>query len=181
MKNTKETFNNLIKDQFQYGGKKYASKNKKKEATDILFDKHSHRWLVGTIDKYTHRYKNLARERDLLKIATYMYILWLKRGYHLSPKGSRKVINTEVKVKIDNFPTFISKLDEAKLIIKCSKAIDYISNFMENWSKCSFSKINEKSIFIVYQVTYQLWLKDFSHIAGQDKDTWNEQTSLTLA
>jgi hypothetical protein len=32
--------------------------------------------------KYLGRYKNFRREKDLLKIATYMYIAWLKEGYH---------------------------------------------------------------------------------------------------
>ncbi len=40
--------------------------------------------LLWTINKYLYRFKNQHREKDLLKIATYMYILWLKYGFHLS-------------------------------------------------------------------------------------------------
>ena len=71
-------FIELVRDQFTYGGKKYAL-SQERESTDVLFDRHGKNWLIGTIDKYTFRYQNLARERDLLKIACYMYILWLKR------------------------------------------------------------------------------------------------------
>jgi hypothetical protein len=33
--------------------------------------------------KYIFRFKNFHREKDLLKIATYCFILWLKMGAHL--------------------------------------------------------------------------------------------------
>ncbi len=34
--------------------------------------------------KYMFRYKNFHREKDLLKVATYCFILWLKTGGHLA-------------------------------------------------------------------------------------------------
>ena len=68
--------------QFQYGGQKYAQTSEK-EATDVLFDDFGKNWLFGTLAKYVKRYQNLARERDLLKIACYCFIIWLKRGFHL--------------------------------------------------------------------------------------------------
>ena len=52
-----EPFIELVRDQFQYGGKKYANSNEK-EATDVLFDRDGKNWLLGTIDKYTFRFKN---------------------------------------------------------------------------------------------------------------------------
>ena len=75
-------FNDLIIQQLTYGGKKYALTDKR-ESTDQLFDDFGRGWLFGTMAKYCKRFKNLARERDILKIACYVYILWLKKGFHI--------------------------------------------------------------------------------------------------
>jgi len=40
-------------------------------------------WILQTIAKYAGRYLQFKREKDLIKIATYCYIAWLKGGYHL--------------------------------------------------------------------------------------------------
>lgn len=81
-------FSSLIENQFNYGGEKYKLQGfEDRESTDIIssvfggnseFD-----WILGTIMKYVFRFKNFQREKDLLKIATYCYILWLKQGNHL--------------------------------------------------------------------------------------------------
>jgi len=41
-------------------------------------------WVLGTMAKYIGRFINFKREKDLLKIATYCYIVWLKMGFHLN-------------------------------------------------------------------------------------------------
>lgn len=81
-------FSDLIGDQFIHGGDKYKLPGfDDREATDIIssvfggeseFD-----WILGTMTKYIFRFKNFQREKDLLKIATYAYLLWLKQGNHL--------------------------------------------------------------------------------------------------
>lgn len=81
-------FTGLIGDQFNHGGEKYSLPGfDDREATDVIssvfggpseFD-----WVLGTMMKYLFRFKNFQREKDLLKIATYCYILWLKQGNHL--------------------------------------------------------------------------------------------------
>ncbi len=81
-------FTDLIGNQFEHGGDKYALPGfSDREATDVIssvfggpseFD-----WVLGTMMKYLFRFKNFQREKDLLKIATYCYILWLKQGNHL--------------------------------------------------------------------------------------------------
>jgi len=83
-----QKFADLISNQFSHGGDKYALPGfTDREATDIIssvfggpseFD-----WVLGTMTKYIFRFKNFQREKDLLKIATYCYILWLKQGNHL--------------------------------------------------------------------------------------------------
>lgn len=83
-----DKFAALIGNQFKHGGDKYKLKGfPDREATDVIssifggeteFD-----WILGTMMKYLFRFKNFNREKDLLKIATYCYILWLKQGNHL--------------------------------------------------------------------------------------------------
>jgi hypothetical protein len=83
-----EKFASLISNQFNHGGDKYKLQGfNDREATDVIssvfggeseFD-----WILGTMMKYLFRFKNFQREKDLLKIATYCYILWLKQGNHL--------------------------------------------------------------------------------------------------
>lgn len=172
-------FQELVVQQFAYGGKKYAQSTEK-EATDCLFDTHGFRWLVGTIDKYTYRYKNLARERDLLKIATYMYILWLKRGFHLGASGSEEIINTTVPVKSANFDKFVnlttgyfgSTIEEPDY----QQYVKRIHEMMCYWSEGEhkFQEITEEEIFAVYKACFMEWLMQFSDNAGQDTDTFNE-------
>ena len=91
-----EQFSNLIKNQFWHGGDKYKLKGfDDREATDIIssvfggeteFD-----WVLGTMMKYLFRLKNFQREKDLLKVATYCYILWLKQGNYLNENHDEDV------------------------------------------------------------------------------------------
>lgn len=83
-------FIELIRNQFDHGGAKYASGAKDKEFTDLICEAFPGQsgvdWVLGTCMKYMGRYKNFRREKDLLKVATYMYLLWLKGGFHLTPE-----------------------------------------------------------------------------------------------
>lgn len=86
-------FLDLIKDQIEYGGKKYAH-SEEKEATDLIVEVYGIKWLLGTIFKYLLRFGNQGREKDLLKTAAYCYILWLKYGFHL-----KETHDTDTSVK----------------------------------------------------------------------------------
>ncbi len=82
-------FASLIENQFKFGGEKYALQGfNDREATDVISSvfggKSEYDWVLGTMMKYLFRFKNFEREKDLLKIATYCYILWLKQGNHLN-------------------------------------------------------------------------------------------------
>lgn len=85
-KNNIDKFFQLIRNQFEHGGEKYQL-NSEKEFTDQICETFPGisgvDWVLGTMMKYLGRYKNFGREKDLLKIATYCYILWLKGGFHL--------------------------------------------------------------------------------------------------
>lgn len=175
-----ELFVSLIKDQFMYGGQKYAFNNKK-EVTDILFYTYGYKWLLGTMDKYTYRYSNLKREKDLLKIACYTYILWLKRGFHLNREGEQSIINTKVKVKEKYFSRFLSRKSENDIYIdkypKISNHILYISKLItemgnEAISDNAWYDITELDLFLIFSKAYSQWVKDSWHLNHtHDTDT----------
>jgi hypothetical protein len=81
-----EEFVKLIKNQIIHGGEKYKG-NDEEEFTDLICKSFPGEsgidWVLGTCMKYLGRYKNFGREKDLLKVSCYMYILWLKGGFHL--------------------------------------------------------------------------------------------------
>jgi len=89
-------FAKLVENQFIHGGDKYKG-NGEKEFTDIICEafhgdgETKVEWILGTCMKYLGRYKNFGREKDLLKVATYMYIAWLKGGFHLIDKHDEDV------------------------------------------------------------------------------------------
>jgi hypothetical protein len=81
-------FSDLIENQFKHGGEKYKLPGfDDREATDIISSvfggPSQDQWILGTIVKYIFRWNQFHREKDLLKSATYLYILWLKAGFHL--------------------------------------------------------------------------------------------------
>lgn len=84
-------FAELMENQFKFGGEKYALEGQPdKEITDWVCEicpgSTGVDWILGTMAKYIGRFKNFQREKDLLKIATYCYITWLKMGFHLQEK-----------------------------------------------------------------------------------------------
>jgi hypothetical protein len=83
-----QKFADLVSNQFNHGGDKYKLPGfDDREATDVISacfgGESQYDWILGTMTKYIFRFKNFKREKDLLKIATYAYILWLKTGAHL--------------------------------------------------------------------------------------------------
>lgn len=79
----------LISEQFEHGGyEKYKLQGfDDREATDVISSvfggERQDQWILGTILKYLFRWNNLHREKDLLKMTTYLYLLWLKQGFHM--------------------------------------------------------------------------------------------------
>ena len=82
-------FSKLIQHQLEHGGQKYAFSDEA-EWTDVIrgFDD---LWVLGTMMKYIGRYKSFGREKDLLKIATYAFLLWLQDGHHLKQEHDEDV------------------------------------------------------------------------------------------
>lgn len=91
-----DKFIQLIRNQFEHGGDKYAIEGMPEmEHTDIVCavspGKTGIDWIIQTIIKYCGRYLNFQREKDLLKIATFCYLAWLKKGYHLQESHDEDV------------------------------------------------------------------------------------------
>jgi len=165
-----------IKGQFVYGGTKYAQ-TKTKEATDCLFDDFGKNWLFGTLGKYCKRYSNLARERDLLKIACYCFILWLKRGFHLENLGTKKTINTTVDVKSKYFPTFNQKVFNFMGDFNPTlhdNVLDRVYFLLKLFATRSFRKIKEHELFEIFALCYYVWERDIpDEKKGLDQDLAN--------
>ena len=173
MRDKLQQFVKLIDDQFTYGGKKYALTTTK-ESTDMLFDIHGYRWLVGTMHKYIFRYTNLARERDLLKIATYCYIMWLKRGFHLGPRGTKNVIDTTVEIKSKYFNVFIDDvLIQDVEELPSEGRLDTIGHIFSVWSRREWYDITEEDLFKVFHLCYAIWESNYSDKEVHDTDTYN--------
>jgi len=89
-----EKFIKLISNQFEHGGEKYAL-GEDKELTDWVCELAPGNtgvdWILQTMAKYLGRFKNVKRERDLLKIATYAYICWIKLGFHIQSEHDEDV------------------------------------------------------------------------------------------
>ena len=178
-----DTFIGLVSDQFAYGGIKYGL-NDKRESTDELFDAHGKNWLLGTIDKYCYRYTNLQREKDLLKIATYMYISWLKRGFFVpteKDKGMSSPVDTNIQIKNEQFPKFVeivkSFYEEYKSEFTLIKdRISLISSILKKWSALdNWNEITQFHLNEVFCLAFIEWHSKYSKIKKRDLDTWNEE------
>jgi len=169
-------FCKLVEDQFAYGGKKYALSNSTtKESTDVLFETYGKNWLFGTMAKYIFRYKNLARERDLLKVATYCYIIWLKRGFFLKPEGTEEIIDTNVQIKTSFFNNFLERVKSFEFELVKQVDLFNVEAILRDFANVEFEGITEESIVKIFDCMYNAWLISFASKAGLDADTWNEE------
>jgi len=100
LKEKKENFDKfvkLIRNQLEHGGDKYQLLEDK-EMTDLICEfvpgKTGVDWVLGTCLKYLGRFKNFGQEKDLLKITAYMYLIWIKAGFHLSRTHNEDIKKT---------------------------------------------------------------------------------------
>ena len=176
-----KTFTNLVRDQFEYGGKKYALQEKR-ESTDELFDSFGKNWLLGTMCKYVYRTKNVNRGRDILKLACYCYIIWLKRGFQIIPTGiNDPVLDTNVAQKSQYYDSFLSSSNEkdanASLAILRERAVsplDLIEAKLKMMSKIEFNKITQFDLMHIFVLCYSYWFENFKDETRQDTDTWHK-------
>lgn len=92
-----ELFSDLVKRQWEYGGIKYGAgvEVQCRESTDILTEAFGLNGLLWTMAKYLFRFRNLRREKDLLKLSCYCFILWLKLGYWGNQEHDEDVYNED--------------------------------------------------------------------------------------
>jgi hypothetical protein len=183
-----QTFHDLIIDQFKFGGVKYAFTGQR-EATDELFDSFSYLFLMSTICKYCFRFKTMKAEKEMLKIATYSYLLWLKRGYYANPQGTSEITDTNLKIKSAYFNTFLDLIEFSEDIKGDIEIDDLCSKVKEMTNRqllCSsqagrlidliqigFNKITEEDLIYIYKTCYNIWKKNFSETPGLNTDTGN--------
>ncbi len=172
MNNDVNKFVELVENQFKYGGKKYANDDKK-EATDILFDRYGKDWFLGTINKYIFRYTNVARERDLLKIACYSFIMWLKRGFHIDNERIAP-INTTVENKKKSYPTWVfklkNKIEEYEKYYMDSFSLSDIEKILFSMNRLDFfCEITESEILKISIFCYFIWKTEIKN-KGEDQD-----------
>jgi hypothetical protein len=88
-------FAKLIMGEWSFGGEKYKFPVEGKEATDWVCElapgSTGCDWIFLTCAKYLARIINLKREKDLLKIGNYMFIAWLKMGFHLQHEHDQDI------------------------------------------------------------------------------------------
>lgn len=182
-----EKFIELVKDQFTYGGRKYALNNER-ESTDVLFETYGANWLFGTMAKYIYRFNNLARERDLLKIACYCYILWLKRGYWLKSTGLLDVLDTNTELKTKYYTTFVKEVNDFMYytdIEDCKNPNLIESDSIEFHKECilellkgfpfeNFNKTLKNDILNIFCRCYLIWKYKYKNTEKHDTDTYNE-------
>lgn len=165
-------FEELVADQFLYGGKKYANSNQK-EVTDILTEDYGLNGLLWCINKYVYRYENLNRVKDLLKISCYMYILWLKFGYHISEYGTAELQNTTVDIKEKYFTHFLNIVNISVNKVKKTKKenLEKITHLLKSLK--IFPK--EKTLIRIFTLCFAIWIYDnWDNKKDIDTDTWNE-------
>lgn len=183
-----EKFHELVKDQFIYGGKKYNITEKTgREGTDELVDDFGIGWLFGTMGKYVKRYANFPRERDLLKMGCYCYLLWIKKGYFLKIQGFQvDMVDTNIELKESFFGdfkeeanTYITDLLENDLIRVSSVSrpayMSLIYQKYKDWNREGWANIKRGEIFWVYAYIYIVWKEEFGNIEKHDTDTKNEE------
>jgi len=121
------------------------------------------------------RYKNVEREKDLLKLACYSFLLWLKRGFFLSLEGSTEPLNTTVEIKTKYFDLFKSRAtsnfsDRTPNLADVERLLLYL--YQVPWPS-----IQERDVFALFGRIFVIWKLEFfdKELAGQDTDTHVEQ------
>ncbi len=176
------TFEELIEDQFKWAGAtKYRASGEGKEVTDYLVEDFGWNGLLWTQAKYTKRFKNQGAEKDLLKIATYQYINWLKLGFHMDPINQQRLrsyVNTTVDTKTKYFSDFlhVMKLYE-ETGFKFPLAVHPMDQIYASLKTLKEeNKMREQStLFDIFLVCKKVWF-----MAGFDKaEIHNTDTGVT--
>jgi len=185
------TFEELIRNQFEYGGKKYAlSGSETRESTDDLFDDFGKSWLFGTMGKYIKRYRNLRLEKDILKIGCYSYITWLKRGFFVDEK---RVIplDTNLEVKKIYFDEFVYRFNKfsngyekhskkiiEKIALDDNNFLNLVYELLVQLTNKDWKETTEDNLFVIFYSMKHIWNENFSQLTEHKTDTGNTNEKL---
>ena len=143
-----EKWFDIIVKQFTHGSQKYTFFDEF-DYTDVLRYADPN-WVSVTIQKYVRRFEVEAREKDLIKMATYAYIVWIqdgekhagaKRDYHITPAVWNAIVSVtadsvELKNVMNHTYKFICGGKETDLL--------YIFFYcMKEWIKNNMQKRRE--------------------------------------
>lgn len=122
---------------------------------DILFSDFGKNWFLGTIGNY-------VKTKQINLTGYYIFIAWLKRGFHLKEKGSYDVINTTVESKLEYYSTFIDRALEyisTNEIIE-SETTNQIYELLKDCEDTIFELTPEKKFLQIFQLAYHTWDKN---------------------
>ena len=171
------TYDEFVNDQIQYGGKKYAHSNDR-EVTDVLTDIYGVLGLLWTIHKYVYRFYNVGREKDLLKIGAYMYILWLKYGFHLAGEPAQRLYDTNVRTKEAHFGQFVDQVNTwandvipAKVDLELTSTREKLDTLL---ASLKYFK-HRVSLLQIYFMVRDAWNTTFRASDAHETDTWGDE------
>lgn len=175
MKNQFAEFNKLIEHQIKHENKCYNPLFAK-EITDDLFNHYGYQWLIGSIDNYSKRLNNFKNEYNILNVAVYTYILWLKRGYHLNKLGLQEPVNTTVDIKEGYLTDFIltayqyyedNRFYLDTLLIE--DALQKISNVLISFAQSSWHDVSEAKLCHIYCLSFLIWNEKYYEVNNSVK------------
>lgn len=163
MKISLESFNNLTEKELVHGAEVYKF-SANRESTDELFDVFGSIWLFGNCNSYVLNFVNTQEEKQLFNISYFCFIIWLKRGFHLSATGLIKPVDTSLELKKQNYQDFI--------IMVCNyyeknefyfnnllevDALSKISNLFKCFSYNNWEDVTEEKLIHIYCLSYVIW------------------------
>ena len=178
-----DQFCSLLERQFEHGGEKYAL-DARSEFTDLLTSIDP-QFVAVTIAKYAGRYPVYFAERDLLKIATYAFIYWIKLGEHIDDLDQRPddpTICTTVEIKRKLWPMFRQRLQHfISMNDSCERqgyaprdwvrTFDPKRPFAEILLLCYSNEMAQYELLYIASEAFYVWIQDGHHLrAHHDED-----------
>jgi len=170
-----DRFVSLVRDQWEYGGKKYAlGGSNERESTDVLFDIFGKGWYFGTLSKYCKRWNNLGREKDVLKVGCYSYLGWLKRGCFREDIPDTP-LDTNIEMKAKYFMEYINRYKNADMEEYNGMNMDDVFNILSDLNNRNWIDITERNFLSIFHICFNLWFENYIDVTDHDTDTYNEE------
>ncbi len=153
----------LVGHQFEYGGVKYGAQAEGREMTDKLTAIYGLNGMLWTMHKYWFRFRGaVGREKDVLKLACYVYILWLKKGYFMVSPPQGHLLDVNVEIKRQNFEMFAER---ARLFRQ------YEDEDIDDMLRELKGKQPEDALLTLFNRCHDVWCEhDYQYIEKHDED-----------